>query len=159
MPAPLFLAVSVASFRYRCPGSQLCCSHHCLRTEYTLACCVRNFGIDGPTTVSFRWRHRKHWPMSSMWMCHESWPEKVSGWSYSKKFTQLLARLWLAFLPLPLDCCYPDFMLKWYDVPLGSCLSHVRRSMWTLWCDVVPGVIRKCIRVILLWFPCIVNDR
>lgn len=119
----------------------------------------QELGIDGPTTVSFRWRHRKHWPMSSMWMCHESWPEKVSGWSYSKKFTQLLARLWLAFLPLPLDCCYPDFMLKWYDVPLGSCLSHVRRSMWTLWCDVVPGVIRKCIRVILLWFPCIVNDR
>lgn len=92
-------------------------------------------------------------------MSHESWPESVSGWSYSRKFTQLLARLWLAFLPLPLDCCYPDFMLKWYDVPLGSCLSHVRRSMWALWCDVVPGVIRKCIRVFLLRFPCMVNDR
>ena len=45
MPAPLFLAVSVASFRYRCPGSQLCCSHHCLRTEYTLACCVRHLAL------------------------------------------------------------------------------------------------------------------
>lgn len=45
-----------------------------------------------------------------------------------------------------LDCWYPDFMLNWYDFPLGSCLSHVRRSMWTLRCDVVPGEIRKCIR-------------
>ncbi len=26
-------------------------------------------------------------------------------------------------------------MLNWYDFPLGSCLSHVRRSMWTSWSD------------------------